>query len=121
MVGLPSMSDRGLTLVRSLRSVLHALDEHYSAAEREQIYASLAAHLRSASPMAFGVPVDPEPLRRATIVCAAGTLDLTNDDGTLVLYAVEASSKDAAVGMTAEQVEQLRAALGRVLASGGVR
>lgn len=47
------LSPRGAAILLSLREVLHALDEHPSQPERQLLYEMLAAHLRSAHPMAM--------------------------------------------------------------------
>lgn len=110
-------SDRATTIVRSLQSVLHALDEHPSNAEREQIYSVLVSHIRSAQPMALlgGVADIVEPLARETIALGNGaSVDLSVDDGVTVMYVVEASGKDVAVPVSPAKAGELRAVLARV-------
>jgi hypothetical protein len=118
-VAASHMSDRAQALVRTFRAAFAALDDHKSQAERDQVYAIVASHLRSASPMAMGAVDIIDPVSETTIPLADGArVDFVVDDGTLVMYVVEASGKDAAVPINAQRGEQVRRELARVLASG---
>lgn len=107
-------SPRGETIIRSLRSVLHALDEHASQAERSAIYETLISHVRSAMPMAIGAAAVVEP------VVAIGDVPLRvdlgggafyeigrNEDGRVSLYLHDALGCDAAAPLARGQAETL--------------
>ena len=55
MVAASTTSPRALAILRSVRAVLAALDDFRAKSpdEAAQIYAHVAAHMRSAAPMAF--------------------------------------------------------------------
>lgn len=108
-------SSRGFAIVSDLRRSLNALDDH-PGSERQQIYELLAAHLRSAAPMALlGGAADVEPLRQEKIALASGgSVELVVDDGVTVMLVVEPSGKDAAVAVNAQKAGELRTVLARV-------
>ena len=107
-------SSRGFQIVGDLRRILNVLDDHHGA-ERQQIYELLAAHLRSASPMALlGGAADVEPVSQARIPLKAGSVEVSSDEGEIVLYVVDASGRDVGVGMSQAQAVELRSVLGRV-------
>lgn len=109
------ISERGFHLIRTFRAAFHALAEHKSEAERQQISEIIASHLRSSAPMALGSTL--EVATNVVVPLGQGArVDFTIDEGTLVLYVVEPSGKDAAVSVTAAQAEQMRVALMRVMA-----
>lgn len=123
MVAVAQFSDRGTTIVRSLQSVLHALDEHKSPAERAAIYESLAAHIRSAAPMSLlGVADTLEPLREITIPGADGArveVKAIDNGDQLDFYVQDATGHDADVVLSPAAASQLRDGIARVMASRG--
>ena len=111
-----NLSPQGAAIVAGIRADLAALDDLRSQPERQQIYELLAAHLRSAAPMALlGGAADVEPLRQEKIALSSGgSVELVVDDGVTVMLVVEPSGKDAAVAVTAGQAGELRTVLARV-------
>jgi hypothetical protein len=117
MATASQFSDRGLALVRTFRAAFSALSEHKSDVERTQINEIIANHLRSSAPMALLGTADVlEPTSEVIVPLQDGArIDLTIDEGTLVMYVVEASGKDAAVPLSAGRAEDLRRGLARMI------
>lgn len=105
-------------ILQHFRTGFAALDNHKAGPEVQQAYEYIAAHVRSAAPMAFAAGADLlEPLQRATIPLGEGaSVDISSseDGGLLMLYVVEASGKDAAVPVTSAAATEIRQALARV-------
>lgn len=114
MVALNQFSERGTTLVRSLQSVLHAIDEHKSQPEKEQIYGVLVAHVRSAMPMLLGTAPDTAPIQRIVdppvrVDLADGSFyELSILERWLVLYVKDSAEHDADIKLTHGQATVLR-------------
>lgn len=112
------MSDRALALLRTFRSAFAALDDHKSHPERDQIYALIASHLRSASPMSMGAADLIEPLPEVVQPLSDGArYELRIIDEKLNLYVMDALQHDCDVGLTTGQAEQLRRDIARVMGS----
>lgn len=111
------MSSRGFALVRTFRAAFHALAEHKSDAERQQINEVIASHLRSSAPMVLGAVDAIEPVAETTLALKDGAVIQINlIDGAIYLYAIDSSNCDVSVPLTAEQAEQLRRDIASVMA-----
>lgn len=117
------MSPLALEVAQRLRTALAVLDDLKSSTERDYLYSVLVAHVRSAAPMSLLGAADViEPTAEVIVPLQDGArIDLNVDDGSLVLYVVEPSGKDAAVALSVGRTEDLRRGLSRILASAGVR
>lgn len=108
------LSPAAQSIITALQRELARLDDHKSQPERAVVYAAVAAHLRSASPMSFtGVPdLVPAGSPDALIDLGAGALiRLRILDGKLNLFVCEAAQHDASVTLSEEHRAQLRGAL----------
>ena len=117
------LSDLAAEVAQRLRTVFAVLDDLKSQTEREYLYSVVVRHVRSAQPMALLGAADViEPTAEVIVPLQDGArIDLNVDDGSLVLYVVEPSGKDAAVALSVGRTEDLRRGLSRILASAGVR
>lgn len=116
------LSQRAQHLIKTFQAAFAALDD-FKSDERSFIYEQIVRHVRSAQPMALLGAADViEPTAEVIVPLQDGArIDLNVDDGSLVLYVVEPSGKDAAVALSVGRTEDLRRGLSRILASAGVR
>lgn len=123
MVASPQIIDRQTALERTFAAAFHALDETRDAQVVAHLYEFIVKHVRSAAPMSLLGAADViEPTAEVIVPLQDGArIDLNVDDGSLVLYVVEPSGKDAAVALSVGRTEDLRRGLSRILASAGVR
>lgn len=117
MVASPTLSDRAFHLIRTFRAAFAALNELKNSTEQQQITEVIAAHLRSSQPLALlGTSGVLEPASEVIVPLQDGArIDLTLDEGNLVMYVIEASGKDVAVPVSAGRAEDLRRGLARMI------
>lgn len=129
----PSMSPRGLALLRTFRAAFEALAEHGKAYphEQTQIAESCAAHLRSAWPMAAvgapaqGVELQVDPITLCRFIerdlhdGAKYRLEVREADDVITFRLDDSFFDNAAVALTTDQAATLRDDLGRALAARG--
>lgn len=109
------LSAEANAIIVALRDCLSRLDEHKSQPERDLVYQAIAAHMRSAAPMAFAGPADLVPQQDALIDLGSGAMvRLRVLDGKLNLFVCENAQHDANVVLDEPKRELLRAALGVV-------
>src|SRR5687767_6949739 len=95
-----AFSDHATAIVRSVQSVLHALDDLKSSAEREQIYAVIVAHVRSAMPMVLGAAAVIEPVNEIVHPLGDGArYELRRRGEWIDLYVHDAFGHDVDVGL----------------------
>ena len=117
---------RGDHLRRTFQSAFAALAEHGKAhpGEHAEIMAAVAAHVRSAAPLALldlpAVAVDESPVASVTRELGeGGRYALSTEGGCVVLSLVDPHDGAAVVALTGLQVTWLRADLASVAAGVG--
>lgn len=107
-----------LDLARRFAACFEAAKElqKTQSSEVAALFEAVAAHLRSAAPLALLGPSSMlEPLTEARIPLADGALvELTVTERGVLMYVQDASGHDVAVPVPAVPAEEIRAALARV-------
>lgn len=106
---------RHTALSRTLAATFEAIKEHAKSSphEADLLYAAIAAHLRSAAPLALAALPDPVLAPATTglplhLDLRDGSIDLSRtEDGRLLLYVADVSGHDSAVTVTLAQLELL--------------
>lgn len=103
-------SSQYLALARTFAAAFSALGDfaRRSPTEAAQIWASIAAHVRSAEPMALTAAQQTPAVFSVKVPIGDGFYELTAVDGVVQLYVMDAEGHDVALGLAVQQASAMR-------------